>query len=137
MYVVKGLHLYGAYIPLASALQLLPHIHIHSFIHSHIQQRCQPCKLRASSSGAVRVRCLHTYKVSRFSNHVSHLEATTFQFAGNLLYLLSQCLCRVCASGHMYKYISKPCVSTRQVFNPQRPSDKICCASAITLMYTP
>ena len=54
-----GLHLYSAILTSGHSKRctILPHIHpfMHTFTH---RRRCQPCKATASSSGAVRVRCL-------------------------------------------------------------------------------
>ena len=56
----NGMHLYSAFLVTNGHPKLFTILsHNHPFIHTFThQQWCQPCKAPASSSGAVRVRCL-------------------------------------------------------------------------------
>ena len=90
MHYVNGLHLYSAFLTSGHSkhFTILPNIHpfIHTFTH---RRRSQPRKTTASSSGAVRVRCLAQghldTRLREVEDRTSNLPVTS-QLA---LYLLS------------------------------------------------
>ena len=87
-WMVNGLHLYSAFLTSGHSkhFTILPHIHPfkHTFTH---QRRRQPCKATASSSWAVRVRCLAQDLTPRHSARRSRgIKPATLRLPANRLY---------------------------------------------------
>ena len=85
---MNGLHLYSAFLTSvhSKCFTILPHIH--PFIYTFIQRwRSQPCKVTASSSGAVRLRRLARGHLDTLG--VSGMEPATFWQPAHPLHLLS------------------------------------------------